>query len=326
MDRDTGGDIVQASESAVERILTPSLLLETVEATLVEIADGSVLSGAKAILELDDADGRRAFLALPGVLTKTRIAGVKWVGSFARNPARGLPRAPATILLSDAVTGRLIGLVAATALTARRTAAMATIAAKYCADPAASRAAILGFGAIGRAAVPLLALAFGIREFQVWGGDASRLREAARSLSAAHGIPIGVAGHVAEAVAGADIVLTASGLSGDAPFLRRTMVKDGAFVCALGSFQEIDTDLIAAASLLVVDNWEASVKRGNLAPAIKTGLVTRASIRGELAEVAAGRVPGRGAGEELAVACLLGMGGLDVALAAKVIEAMPQAE
>jgi ornithine cyclodeaminase len=305
-------------EHEVERLLTPDLLLTTVEATLIGMAAGRVIVGGKAMINLDDADGRRTLLAMTGVLLDQKIAGVKWVGTFARNPERGLARAPATILLSDAVTGTPLAVVAATALTSRRTAAMATVAAKFCADPAASCAAILGFGAVGKAAIPLLAKMFPIQRFCVWGGNPDRVRREAAEL-AATGIPIVAAPDVASAAADADIIITASGLTADAPFLARAMVRDGAFVCALGSYQEIETDVVTSADMLVVDDFAAGAKRGNLAPAVKAGMIGRASIHGELAEVVGGGVAPRRPGCRLSVACFLGLGALDVALAARII-------
>jgi ornithine cyclodeaminase len=305
-------------EEEAAALLTPPLLLAVVRATLEAMGAGRAVSGPKAIVELDDENGRRTFLAMPGALPEAGVAGVKWVATIARNPARGLPRAPATILVSDAVTGTLLGVVEGSTLTARRTAAMATVAAGLGADPATSRAAILGFGAIGRAAVPLLAAAFPLEEVRVWGGDETRLREAAAASSRATGVPVVPAAGVAEAVADAGIVLTASGLTRHAPFLRRDMLRPGAFVGALGSYQEIDADVVAAADMLFVDDWVSCAKRGNLAPSVKAGAVTRASIRGQLAELVAGRVSTQ-RGAALSLACLVGIGTLDVALAAALI-------
>lgn len=306
-------------EHEVERLLTPELVLSTVEAALAGMAAGRVVAGGKAMINLDDADGLRSLLAMTGVLLDEKIAGVKWVGTFAGNPGRGLARAPATILLSDAVTGMPLAVVAATALTSRRTAAMATVAAKFCADPAASCAAIFGFGAVGKAAIPLLAKMFPIQKFCVWGGNPDRVRREAAELAAATGIPIVAAPDVAGAAADADIIITASGLTADAPFLTRAMVRDGAFVCALGSYQEIDAELVASADMLVVEDFAAGAQRGSLAPAVKAGLIGRASIHGELADLVGGRVAPRRPGCRLAVACFLGLGALDVALAARIV-------
>jgi len=309
------------SDEEVDALLSTETILSTVERTLAAMGRGRVVTAAKTTIDLDDSEGRRTLFAMPGVLLDERVAGLKWVGTFASNPGRGLPRAPATILLSDSTTGAPLGVVAGTALTARRTAAMAAIAAKHCARPRAKRAAILGFGAIGRAFVPLLAALFPIEGFRVWGGDAGRLRQHAERLSQAHGTTVAAAETVEEAVRDADIVLTASGLTSDRPFLQRGMLAQSAFVCGVGSYQEIGEDVIVDAALRVVDDWGACCKRGNFAPAIRAGRIERSSVHAELAGLVAHGLPESRREAGLGVACLLGIGALDVALAASALRA-----
>src|SRR5581483_9446260 len=154
--------------------LTPSLLLGTVEDALAGLASGAVINGGKVSVTLDDADGARTLIAMVGVVPGRHVAGVKWVGTFNRNVERDLPRAPATLLLTDSVTGALRAVIEATSLTARRTAAALVVAAK-CFDRKPRRVAILGFGAIGRSLVPLVAAAFAPETIAVWGGRHERL-------------------------------------------------------------------------------------------------------------------------------------------------------
>lgn len=310
---------VVTDELAVS-VLTPSLLLATVESTLLQMDKGRVLSGGKALIDLDDNDGRRTFLAMPGVLLEERVAGVKFVATVARNRDRGLPRAPAGILLSDAVTGLPFAVVEATSLTAHRTATMAAIAAKHGARRDASVAAIIGLGAIGTAAVPLLRALFPVQQFRVCAGNSERLRAKADMLASEQGVPFVACQNAREAAQGAQIVLVASGLSKDAPFLHADMLEAGAFVCAVGSYQEIAEDLIAAADPLVVDDWKACTARGNLAPGIRMGTVTHAAIAGELPALVAGRIPRPDLAKPMLV-CLLGIGALDVALAMQILRA-----
>lgn len=313
-------DPVTLSEADVLRALTPSLILSTVEEVLGEIGAGDALSVSPVTLALDDADGPRIFKAMPGAVPRLGAAGVKWVASVDRNAGRGLPRAPATVVVTDPVTGALRGIVAGTVLTAYRTAAMACVAAKHAAARPA-RAAILGLGAIGQAAALLLPSALPVSGIRAWSRDAARVAHASDALTAASGVPVAPAASVAEAVDGADLVVTASGLSGDAPFLRRDMLGGGAFVCALGSYQEVAEDVLLAADRLVVDDWAACAKRGSLAPAVRTGAIERDLVDGTLADLVAGRLAPRAPGTGLTVACLTGIGVLDVALAARLLEA-----
>lgn len=88
--------------------------------------------------------------AISGCDVAAGIAGVKWFAACDDNGRRGLPRVPATLLLCDAATGILSGIIDATSLTAVRTAALAIAAIRPCVRPPLQKAVIVGFGPIGR--------------------------------------------------------------------------------------------------------------------------------------------------------------------------------
>ncbi|HMK78030.1 MAG TPA: hypothetical protein VK438_00190 [Xanthobacteraceae bacterium] len=306
------------SDAEVEKALTPTLLLATIEDAFAGLATGAVINGGKISISLDDHDGARTMLALIGAVPEKRVAGVKWVGTFNRNAERGLPRAPATLLLTDSVTGELRAIVAATSLTARRTAAALVVAAK-CFGGERHRVAILGFGAVGQSLVPLIAHVFSPRTIAVWGGRRERLAASVTRSQAAHGIPIAIAETPQEAARDADLVFTASGLGEDKPFLTRAMIADRAVLCCAGTYQEIADDLVLASDCLVVDDWAACQKRGNLAAMVKHGTLTRNSVRMELpALVTQARANGPIAAR-LPVVITIGVGALDVAIAAALL-------
>jgi ornithine cyclodeaminase/alanine dehydrogenase-like protein (mu-crystallin family) len=305
------------SDADVAQALTPTLLLDTVRDTLAGIAAGTVLNVGKVNTTLSDEDkGSRTLIAMVGALPARGIAGVKWVGTFDRNRARGLPRAPATIILTDSTTGELRAVVEATSLTARRTAAVLVVAAQCCARRPVRRAAILGFGAIGKSLVPQLVAALAPDVIAVWGGDPARLQAGAAALAATHGIAISACASPQEAAHDADVVFTASGLAEDKPFLTRAMVRDHAVICAAGSYQEIADDLVQASQLRVVDDWAGCSKRGNLAAMVRRGVLTRDDVQMELPALVAAAAGGGVPSARLPVVVTIGLGALDVAIAA----------
>ena len=139
------------SDERVATALAPAALLKIVQDALAGIADGQIFNGGKVSVTLDDEDGVRALHAMVGVLLKERIAGVKWVGTYDQNGARGLPRAPATMILTDSVTGALLAIIEATSLTAQRTAAAAVVAARSCVRQPPRRAGILNLAQLVKA-------------------------------------------------------------------------------------------------------------------------------------------------------------------------------
>jgi ornithine cyclodeaminase/alanine dehydrogenase-like protein (mu-crystallin family) len=307
------------SDAEVAKTLTPALLLGSVRDALAGIAAGTVLNVGKVNTTLADENGTRTLIAMVGALPAQGIAGVKWVGTFDRNPARGLPRAPATIILTDSTTGELRAIVEATSLTARRTAAMLVVAAQCCARAPARRVAILGFGAIGKSLVPLVAAAFAPETIAVWGGDPARLETEAAQLGATHGVAIVPRASPQDAARNADIVFTASGLSEDKPFLTRAMVADRTIICAAGSYQEIADDIVQASELRVVDDWAGCSKRGNLAAMVRRGTLTRADVHMELPALIAAAARGEVPTARLPVVVMIGLGALDVAIAKELL-------
>jgi ornithine cyclodeaminase/alanine dehydrogenase-like protein (mu-crystallin family) len=97
-------------------------------------------------------------------------------------------------------------------------------------------------------------------------------------------------------------------------------IKPGATVCGLGSYQELDETVITRARRIFVDHREGCAQRGNLAPLIKAGRLGQDRIDGEVAEVVAGRLVGRASVDETVVIALIGIGSLDIALAARALE------
>jgi len=83
------------------------------------------------------------FRAMPAALEGYAV--LKWIGVFPNNKQFNLPTTIGTLLLNDRFTGKPLGAMDCTTLTAYRTAATSAIAAKYCA-PKAKNFAIIGCG------------------------------------------------------------------------------------------------------------------------------------------------------------------------------------
>jgi ornithine cyclodeaminase/alanine dehydrogenase-like protein (mu-crystallin family) len=133
---------------------------------------------------------------------------------------------------------------------------------------------------------------------------------------------IDVAGdEVFERVRTSDIVVTCT--PARTAFLRREHVAPGTFIAAVGADredkQELDVALLAAGRV-VVDALEQCATIGELHHALDAGTMTRADVRAELAEVVAGRMPGRATPDEITIFDSTGTGLQDVAAAALVFE------
>jgi ornithine cyclodeaminase len=123
-----------------------------------------------------------------------------------------------------------------------------------------------------------------------------------------------VAGTVAEAVAGADIVCTTT--ASTQPLLSSVDVPDGAHVNAVGAVfpdrRELAADLVARAEVFVDSRESALRESGDLLFAIAEGRFHAEGIRGEIGEILSGRHPGRTRDDEVTVFESLGLAVEDV--------------
>src|SRR5437763_2698557 len=133
---------------AVYEAVSPERAVEAVRDGFVAHARGEWTMPPKVYVGAYPAGDFRAMPALGA-----GHALLKWVTSFPGNPARGLPTVTGLVLVSDAETGMLRGVLDAAAVTALRTGAAAVLAAETLGRAGAETAAVVGAGVSGRAAV-----------------------------------------------------------------------------------------------------------------------------------------------------------------------------
>ncbi len=226
--------------------------------------------------------------------------GVKIVSVFPDNGARGLPSVMGAYLLIDGATGAPLAVMDGSALTLWRTAAASALAASFLARPEAARLVMVGTGSLA----PFLVGAHGavrpIADIAVWGRDPAKAAALVERLSR-EGIAARVATDLEAAVRDADIVSCAT-LS-KAPLVCGAWLKPGAHLDLVGAFRpdmrESDDAAVRRASLFVDTRAGALEEGGDLADPIARGVVSAADIRADLADLVAGRHPGRSAAEEV---------------------------
>ena len=125
-------------------------------------------------------------IALPARVQGDRdVAGIKWISSFPENRARGLERASAAILLNDMATGFPYACLEASAISAARTAASATLAAEFLHQgKQAATLSVIGTGPIAAAVVDfLLGTGWQIGRFRVHDLVAARAARVQRAVA-----------------------------------------------------------------------------------------------------------------------------------------------
>ena len=291
----------------VERLLTPSVCIAAVEEAFRQHALGKV--PAPGILAMHAARG--GFHVKAGFLGDYFAAKVN--ANFPGNT--GLPTIQGGVILFDARNGRPLAIMDSASITALRTAAASAVAAKHLARDECDTLLICGCGA--QAASQLQALLHVRTPRHILAYDLDRGRAAALAARF-HGTAVE---NLAEAVRASDMVITCT--TADHYFITREMVRSGTFIAAVGADnehkQEIEPALLAQAKI-VTDLTEQAARIGDLHHAIEAGVMSAPDVHAELAEVIAGRKPGRERAEEVIVFDSTGTGLQDVAAAVAVYE------
>jgi ornithine cyclodeaminase/alanine dehydrogenase-like protein (mu-crystallin family) len=247
-----------------------------------------------------------AFLrAMPAHLPEHDIVALKWIGGHDKNPERGLPYLSGLIVVNDPETTLPAAVIDCGAITAARTAAASGLCVAELAPEGWSTAAVIGYGVQGRAHVDVL------RQLN----PDARIRVATRTR------PTGVAGDVevvdsvAEAVAGAQVVVTAIPLSTRLdPLVTAGPLAERALVLPVDFDASVSADLVAAADLFLTDDlagFTAARQQGSF-----VGWPTPEGTVGDFLSGAPDGPVG-----PLRVCCNLGVGSLDALFGAAVARA-----
>jgi ornithine cyclodeaminase/alanine dehydrogenase-like protein (mu-crystallin family) len=291
---------------------------------LIALAGGAAEQPLRSVIAPAAAPGLMALM--PSYLTGDQAAyGLKAITITPANPAAGLDTHQGVVLLSDGVTGEPRAVVNASAITELRTAAVSVLATQALAAPGAGRLAVIGTGVQARAHVLAFSQARPLTQIRVAGRDPERAAAFAADVRAAvgaaqPGVPVAAAESAEQAVAGADIVVTAT--SSTEPVLRLPWLAPGAHVNAVGaclpSARELDGATMAAAALFADSRAGIEAEAGDYRQARDEGLVGPWHVRAELGQVLAGTAPGRSRPDELTVFESLGLAVQDLAAAGHV--------
>jgi ornithine cyclodeaminase len=137
----------------------------------------------------------------------------------------------------------------------------------------------------------------------------------AAELAGQLGLPVSAHAEVREAVAGADIVVTAT--NSPQPVLRREWLAEGTHVNAVGACvprdREIDTATMAEAALFADSRESVRNEAGDYLLAEKEGAAN--PVRAEIGELLIGAAPGRAGEDEITLFESLGLAAEDLAAA-----------
>ncbi len=288
-------------------------LIPAMATSLRATAEGRAELPLRSMVRLPGAD-RMGIMG--GWLADPPGHGVKVLSLFPGNPARGLSSHTGLVLLFDSETGLPRAVMDAAEITALRTAAATAVATDCLAPAGARRVALIGCGEQAASHIAAMRAVRPIERFVVWGRDPAK----AAAFAALHGVA--QAGSVAEAIADADIVVSAT--PAREPLITAAMLRPGQHINAVGAsvpvMQEYAADVVPAVRFYTDYIPSMEAQAAEVIEARAKGLVGANFHAIELGAVLNGTAPGRQNGEEITFYRSLGIAAQDLAAAHLILE------
>jgi alanine dehydrogenase len=293
-------EIPVISGEAVFAAIDPARAIERTREAFERYGRGEWTMPAKVYLDSPPYGDFRAMPALGDGL-----ALLKWVTSFPRNSAKGLPVVRGEALLSDAETGEELAVIECSSVTSLRTGAAAAVSAQALAGEDAKSVGIIGCGVNGGWAARCLAAAgYGP------GVCADPRVDPAEALADELAWRAGDRGEAAAQ----DVVVTVT--PGEEPVILDADLRPGQHLAVLGADahgkQEVDLQAIERCRLFC-DEWEQASAGGELANGLDAGLVERDLVT-QLGDVLVGKASGRRTPDEITLFDSTGLAIQDLAI------------
>jgi len=300
-------DILYLTEAEVQQTLTVAEAVDLAEKGIKADAAGDV-NGDKFYMNVKDGGFVKPF---SGYIAGEEYAFVKTFSYFPLNPKKfDRPTTSSMVILLESETGLPACFMEASWVTGLKTAASTAVTTAYLARPESKTITIFGAGTLGR--LHLLAVAERLNLERAYYVDIvpETAERCAAELEPLLGFPVKVVplDDRESAVRESDVIFTVT--TGDQALFEHSWLKPGVFVARLGSYQEVNLDVITKADKVVVDSWRyVSPRIPEIVELIEKRRFSRADVSASWPDIVAGTAPGRESPDEIIVYIALGIWG-----------------
>ncbi|MDP9170909.1 MAG: ornithine cyclodeaminase family protein [Acidobacteriota bacterium] len=304
--------MLSISEQEVIDHLTMPKAIELVDRSFRQLADGTAINHPR----------RRVVLPTGSILHYLAAGNPDYFGIkvYSSNPKTG---AHFQVLLYRSSDGLPVAAIAADRLGQIRTGAASGVATRYLARESASVLGIVGSGYQAQTQIAALSQVRRLSEVRVWSRSPERCADFASQCAAKFNLDVRPVNTAAEALRGADIVVTAT--NSKDPVLESAWISPGTHINAMGSNwitrRELPTDLVMEkAAVVAVDSVEdAMLESGDLMiPLQERPGADFPAV--ELCEVMTGRHAGRTTADQITIFKSNGLAAQDIAVAGYLYE------
>jgi ornithine cyclodeaminase/alanine dehydrogenase-like protein (mu-crystallin family) len=308
--------ILYLSNNDVKKVLDLGRAIEITEQALRDHSEGRVIWSTPEDLAIKLEQGWQSWVTGCALATHPvagfRIRSIKAAGG-SRDPSRPA-RGPRRILvLSDREGGEISAIMDEDWCHAVRTGAAAAVACGLLARKGAAIMAMLGAGDTARAAVPVMARTFPLKEIRVTSRTPESRQTYAREIGNEYDLNVRPMDSTEEALKDADVVVSATTTS--TPFVKDVWLNEGVTVYSIGKNQEMESDFYTKADKFVVDSWEHCKNKSDLQRMLKEKFLSEKDLYAELPEILAGKKPARQSDHERIFIRAIGLVNQDIAMA-----------
>ncbi len=243
-------------------------------------------------------EGKDSTLLLMPAWSAGKDLGVKIVTVSPKNGQYDLPSIQGNYLYLDAHKGTVRAIFDAKALTAKRTAAVSTVAASFLAREDAETLLVLGTGALAKNLVLAHAEFRKLKQVYLWGRDFGKAKKLVKNLEQnvdPLSFEIEAVSDFERVLDKADIISTAT-LS-ESPLLRGSLLRPGQHLDLVGSYKknmrEADDECIVRSSVFLDTRQGGLKESGDIVIPLESGILSRSDVHADLFELCSGKRPGR---------------------------------
>jgi alanine dehydrogenase len=300
------------TEADVRKLFTMSLALETVEDSFRRLADGSAVNHPRRRLKMI---GKGLLNYMAACDTAAGYMGLK-IYTVSPSGVRFL------VPLFSAKSGELLAFIEADFLGQMRTGAASGVATRFMSRPDARTAGIIGTGLQARTQLEAVAAVRNLERVHAFGRDPQRRGRFAEEMSLRIGVPVEAVSSAEEAVRGADILITST--TSREPVVEGRWLEPGMHINAVGvnfaDKRELDANAIRRCDIIAADSREQSkIEAGDLIQVFGQDEREWAGVR-ELADIVAGKSPGRTDHDQITLFKSNGLAIEDVVAAGRIYE------
>jgi ectoine utilization protein EutC len=309
-------EILLVKEPDLRRSIGMAEAISTVEDGFTRLAAGEV--NLPPVLSLDMPEVRGEVHIKGAHITGADSLAIKVANGFYDNPALGLPSGSGLMMVFSARTGFLQALLFDNGyLTDVRTGAAGAVAAKYLARKDVDTVGVVGTGAQGRYQIIALSEVRAFQKLLAFDLDQTRLDGYVKEMPDIVRVECLAMDDLESLVRQSDILVTST--PSTEPFVQAEWLHPGMHITAMGADapykQELESQVLAKADLVVCDHKGQCSERGELHHGLEDGTIMADAEIAELGDLTSGRHPGRTTESQVTVCDLTGVGVQDAAIA-----------